>query len=86
MQLMEFLHATVTNNYFTSFRLLTHLGVDNIWATKIGYANAIPWGKNSRKKKKKKKKEYGHFAQRPSTKKAVEIWQWLVWTTTERCT
>ena len=51
---MEFLHATVTNNYFASFRLLTHLGVDNIWATKIGYANALSLGTNSRKKKKKK--------------------------------
>ena len=35
------------------------------------------WGQTAAKKK-KKKKEYGHFAQRPSSKKAVEIWQWLV--------
>ena len=33
------------------------------------------WGQTAAKKK---KKEYGHFAQRPSSKKAVEIWQWLV--------
>ena len=41
------------NNYFTSFRQLPHLGVNNIRATiKIGYANALSLGTNSCKKRK----------------------------------
>ena len=43
------------NNYFTFFRLLTHLGVtifeQQVWSTKIGHANALSLGTNSRKKK-----------------------------------
>ena len=43
------------DNYFTSFRLLTHVGVNNIRATsvlkKIGLANALSLGTNSCKKR-----------------------------------
>ena len=39
------------DNYFPSFRLLTHLGVNNIQAkgvrNKTGYANALSLGTNS---------------------------------------
>ena len=49
LRLMECLTPTVSyifmNNYFASFRLLIHLGVNNIQATsvlnKIGYAGAL---------------------------------------------
>ena len=58
---MEYLPPTIMNNYVTCFRLLTHLGVNNIWAD---YANALLLGTNSRKKK-----ECGHFGQRTSIKK-----------------
>ena len=59
LRLMECLTPTVSfyifmDNYFTSFRLLTHLGVNNIRAlvctTKIGYPNALSLGTNSCKK------------------------------------
>ena len=58
------------DNYFTSFCLLTRLGVDNIRAT--GVLN-----KNSLRKcitigeKQLQKKERGHFKQSTSRKKAV---------------
>ena len=51
------------NNYFTSFRLLTHLKLttfeQQVCSTKIGYANALPLGTNSIKKK-----ERGQLEQR----------------------
>ena len=57
-QLMECLTPSVSfnifmNNYFTYFRLLTHLGVNNIRATRvlIGYVNALSLGTNSCKKR-----------------------------------
>ena len=59
------------NNYFTSFRLLTHIGVNNIWAR--GVIN-----KNSLRKytiigeKQMQKKERGHFEQR-STHQAITL-------------
>ena len=62
---------TFMGNYFTSFRLLTHLDLttyeQHLCSTKIGYANALSLGTNSCKKKKK----LGHFEQRTSNKKAV---------------
>ena len=66
------------NNYVTCFRLLTHLGVNNIWAD---YANALLLGTNSRKKRNVDTLDSAH-----QSKKAVQLWQWLVWTTTEWCT
>ena len=45
------------DNYLISFRLLTHLGVNNIRAT--------------RGDKKLQKEERGHFKQRTSSKEAV---------------
>ena len=42
------------NKYFTSFRLLTHLGLttseQRVCSTKIGYANALSLRTNSTKK------------------------------------
>ena len=71
---MESLTSTVSfdismDNYFTSFCLLTHLGVNNLWAIgvlkKIGQENALSLRTNSSKKKKKrKKKETWPFKQR----------------------
>ena len=58
------------DNYFTSFRLLTHLGVKNIWAARV-------FNKNRLRKytitgdKQLQNKERGHFEQRTSSKKAV---------------
>ena len=59
LRLMECLSPTVSfdifiDNYFTSFRLLTHRGAKNIQkvcSTIIGYANALSLGTNSCKKK-----------------------------------
>ena len=58
------------DNYFTSFRLLTLLGVNNILATRV-------LNKNMLRKctiigdKQLQKKEHGHFKQRISSKKAM---------------
>ena len=56
------------NNYFISFRLLTHLGVNNICALGMLHKNRL------RKciiteNKQLQKKEHGHFEQRTSSKK-----------------
>ena len=75
---MEYLPPTIMNNYVTCFRLLTHLGVNNIWAD---YANALLLGTNSRKRRNVDTLDSAH-----QSKKAVQLWQWLVWTTTEWCT
>ena len=82
---MECLLPTVMNNYLTCFRLLTHLGVNNIWTTGVLNKNSIRKstifvGKQSQKK------ECGNFGQRTSSKKSSATWQWLVWTTREWCT
>ena len=55
--------------YSTFFCLLTHIGVTNIRATKIGYANALSMGTSNCKNK-----ERGNFEQRTSSKKAVKLW------------
>ena len=66
---IEYLPPTAMNNYVTCFRLFTHLGVNNIWAT--GVLN-----KNRLRKctivgdKQLQKKECGHFGQRTPTKKS----------------
>ena len=74
LRLMECLTPSVSfdifmDNYFTSFRLLTHLGVDNIRETRLLNRN------RSRKctitANSCKKKERGHFEQPTSSKKAV---------------
>ena len=58
------------DKYFTSFRLLTHLGVNKIRAT-------LMLSKNRLRKctiigdKQLQKKGRGHFKQRPSSKKAL---------------
>ena len=46
LRMMECLTATVSfdifmDNYFTSFRLLTHLGVNNIRATRVLNKNSL---------------------------------------------
>ena len=64
------------DNYLASFRLLTHLGVNNIRAT--GLLNKTTLRKCTIiKDKQLQKKERNHFEQRTSSKK-VELWQWLV--------
>ena len=77
-RLMECLTPSVSfdifmDNYFTSFRLLTHLGANNIRTTrvfkKIGYANALSLGTNSCKKK-----ERGHFKQTHIKQKSSVTW------------
>ena len=53
LRLVECLTPSVSfdifiENYFTSFRLLTHLGVSNIRATR-GYANHYHWEQTAAK-------------------------------------
>ena len=67
-RLMKCLPSTVMNNYVTCFRMLTHLGVNNICAqqkqvTQMHYF----WGQTAAKK------ECGHFRQRTSSKKSSAI-------------
>ena len=52
-----------------------------VCSTKIGCANALLLGTNSRKKRNVDTLDSAH-----QPKKAVQLWQWLDWTTTERCT
>ena len=52
-----------------------------VCSTKIGYANGLLLGTNSRKKRNAETLESAHQA-----KKAVQLWQWLVSMTTGRCT
>ena len=56
------------DNYFTCFRLLTHLGNDNIRATG-GLKNKSLRKCNINGDKRLKKKERGNFEQRKSNKK-----------------
>ena len=75
LRLIECLTPSVSfdifmDNYFTSFRLLTHFGVNNIRATRVLNENRL------RKctiigEKQLQKKECGHFEQRTSSKKTV---------------
>ena len=77
LQLIECLTPSASfeifmDNYFTSFRLITHLGVNNIRATRVLNKNRL------RKctiigNKQLQKKERGHFEQRTSSKKAVQL-------------
>ena len=77
LQLMECLPPTVSfdifmDNYFTSFRLLTHLGVNNIRATRV--LNKIRLRKCTiTGDKQPQKNESGQFEQRTSSKKAVKL-------------
>ena len=55
LQLMECLTPTFSfdifmDNYFTSFRLLTHLGVNSIQVTEIDFADALSLEKQLSKK------------------------------------
>ena len=75
LQLMECLTPTVsfdifTDNYFTFFGLLTHLGVNNIRATLLPIKNRLCKCSFTRDKQ-LQKKERGHFEQRTSNKNAV---------------
>ena len=85
LRLMECLSPTVMNNYVTCFSMPTHLGVNNIWATGV-------LSKNRLRKctivgdKQPQKSNVDTLDSAHQAKKAVQIWQWLVWTTTERCT
>ena len=81
---MECLPPTVMNNYVTCFRMLTHLGVNNIWATGVLSKNRL------RKctivgNKQPQKRNVDTLDSAHQAKKAVQLWQWLVWTTKERC-
>ena len=60
------------DNYFTFFCLLTHLGVNNIRATRVLNKNTLSLRKCTiTGDKQLPEKECGHFEQRTSTKKAV---------------
>ena len=65
---MKRLPPTVMNNSFTSFRLLTHLGVNNIWATGMFIKNRLRKC-TSVGDKEPLKRECGHFEQSTSSKK-----------------
>ena len=71
---------TCMDNYFTSFRLITH----NIWATGVHslryYANAVSLAETAAKKR-ETWLTHG-FKQRTSSKKALKLWQWLARTKT----
>ena len=72
---MECLTPTVSfdifrDNYFTSFRLLTHLGVNNIRAAGVLNKNKLRKCTITGHKQPQKKKR-GHFEQRTSSKKAA---------------
>ena len=69
LRLMECLTPTnifnmFMDNYFTSFRPLTHLGVNNSRVTRAAQMH-YHWGQTAAKK------ERNHFEQRTSSKKAV---------------
>ena len=82
---MKCLPPTVMNNYFISFCLLTHLGVNNIWATGVFIKNRL--SKCTNVGDKQPQKRYVTTLNRArKAKKVVQLWQWLVWTTSERCT
>ena len=75
LQLMICLTPTVSfdifmDNYFTSFRLLTHLGVNNIRATRVLSKNRLTKSTIAEDKQ-LQKKERGQFEQSTSSKKAV---------------
>ena len=60
---------TVMNNHVTCFRLLTHLGVSNIWATGVLNKNRLrKWAIVGDKQPQKKK--CGRFGERTSSKKS----------------
>ena len=59
------------DNYFTSLRLLTHLGVNNIRVTRLLIKNRLRKYTIIEVKQLQKEKERGHFEQRTSSKKAV---------------
>ena len=59
------------DNYFTSLRLLTHLGVNNIRVTRLLIKNRLRKYAIIGVKQLQKEKERGHFEQRTSSKKAV---------------
>ena len=66
---MECLTATVSfnifmDNCFTSFRLFTHVGVNNIQATAVLNKNRLHKRTISSDKHQRKKKEQGYFEQR----------------------
>ena len=60
----------IIDNYFTSFHLLTHLGVNNIWTTGVLNKNGLRKC-NIIGRSNFKQKERGHVEQRTSSKKAV---------------
>ena len=54
------------DNYFTSFRLLTHLGVNNIWGTGVHKKNRIR-NRTIIEQKQLQKKERGYYEQPTSS-------------------
>ena len=75
LQLMICLAPTVSfdifmDTYFTSFRLLTHLGVNNIRATRVLIKNRLSKSTIAEDKQ-LQKKERGHFEKCTSSKKVV---------------
>ena len=59
------------DNYFTSFRLLTHLGVNHIRVTGVLNKNRLCKCTINGDKQLQKNNERGHFEQRTSSKEAV---------------
>ena len=80
LRLMEYLTPVFSfdifmDYYFTSFRLLIHLGVNNILATGVLNKNRLhKWQMHNHWKQTAAKKEAFHFEQRTSSKKAVYLW------------
>ena len=67
------------DNYFTSFCLLTHLGVNNIRVTDVLNKNRLRKCTIIGDKQLQKKKERGHFEQRSAhqAKKQCNLCGWL---------
>ena len=68
-----FSFGMLMDDYFTSFHLLTHLGVNNIRAT-VALSKSRLCKCTSIGSKQLQKKEQGHFKQSTSSKKAVKLW------------
>ena len=69
LQLMKCFPPSVMNISFTLFRLLTHLGVNSIWATGVFIKNRLRKC-TSVGDKQPQKRECGHFEQSTSSKKS----------------
>ena len=84
LRLVECLSPTASfdifmDNYFTSFHLVTHLGVNNIQPDVLNKNSLNKWTIIGDKELQKKKKELGHFEQRSGhqAKKQRNLCGWL---------